>query len=163
MPDRHKNLKNVVYLNWVTILVVYPCFKEIRDRPIFVLDLGGEAVWTRSSLCSHHRGLLCVWIGQWRSVCKFQVSKETKLECFHDINHLVLFTHPSFLLFRMIFAAARDRNFPSVLCYLNVHSLIPTPSVILMVSECLSPYRLNDFLFILKNVNFFLNISNQTN
>lgn len=108
--------------------------------------MGGEAVWTRSSLCSHHRGLFCVWIGQWRSVCKFQVSKETKLECFHDINHLVLFIHPSFPLCRMIFAAARDRNFPSLLCYLNVHSLIPTPPVILMVSGCLSPYRLKRFL-----------------
>nr|XP_034330599.1 b(0,+)-type amino acid transporter 1 [Crassostrea gigas] len=38
----------------------------------------------------------------------------------------------AFVNSRMIFAAARDRNFPSLLCYLNVHSLIPTPSVILM-------------------------------
>ncbi|XP_048748195.1 b(0,+)-type amino acid transporter 1-like isoform X2 [Ostrea edulis] len=33
---------------------------------------------------------------------------------------------------RVIFAAARDHNFPEVFCYLNVHSLIPTPSVIFM-------------------------------
>ncbi|XP_061189850.1 b(0,+)-type amino acid transporter 1-like [Saccostrea echinata] len=33
---------------------------------------------------------------------------------------------------RVIFAAARDQNFPEVFCYLNVHSLIPIPSVIFM-------------------------------
>ncbi|XP_022343202.2 b(0,+)-type amino acid transporter 1-like isoform X1 [Crassostrea virginica] len=37
----------------------------------------------------------------------------------------------AFLGSRVIFAAARDHNFPEVLCYLNVNSLLPTPSVIL--------------------------------
>nr|XP_022343830.1 b(0,+)-type amino acid transporter 1-like [Crassostrea virginica] len=37
----------------------------------------------------------------------------------------------AFLGSRVLFAAARDHNFPEVLCYLNVNSLLPTPSVIL--------------------------------
>lgn len=38
-----------------------------------------------------------------------------------------------FPVFRVTFAAARDGNFPEVLSYLNVRSLIPTVSVVLTV------------------------------
>ena len=40
-----------------------------------------------------------------------------------------------FPVFRVTFAAARDGNFPEVLSYLNVHSLIPTVSVVLTVCD----------------------------
>ena len=40
-----------------------------------------------------------------------------------------------FPVFRVTFAAARDGNFPEVLSYLNVRSLIPTVSVVLTVCD----------------------------
>lgn len=45
-----------------------------------------------------------------------------------------------FPVFRVTFAAARDGNFPEVLSYLNVRSLIPTVSVVLTVCDDITIY-----------------------